>query len=150
LGEALQAAGRADEAADQYALVEAMQQLFAANGVRTDLELAAFFADHGNARRAVRLARAAYAERHTIFAADTLAWSLYQAGRAKTALSFAHESLRFGTQNSRLLYHAGVIEVALGHTDAARRDLRRALRLNPGFSPLDGPRAAAALAGLER
>jgi tetratricopeptide (TPR) repeat protein len=150
LGEALQAAGHAGEAADQYALVEAMQQLFAANGVRTDLELAAFFADHGNAHKAVQLARAAYAERHTIFAADAMAWSLYQADRATAALPFARESLRLGTQSSRLLYHAGMIEIALGHSAAARRHLRRALDLNPAFSPLDGPRAAAALAGLDR
>ena len=38
-GDALAAAGKVDEAAAQFALVEAIQQLHAANGVDTDLEL---------------------------------------------------------------------------------------------------------------
>jgi tetratricopeptide (TPR) repeat protein len=150
LGESLEAAGRSDEAADQYALVGAMQQLFAANGVRNDLELAAFFADHGDADEAVTLAFAGYAERPTIFAADTVAWALHRAGRSAEALPYVEEALRLGTQNSRLLYHAGVIEAAAGQIDVARQHLEQALALNPAFSPLDGSRAAAALQELDR
>ena len=150
LGEALQAAGRTAEAADQYALVEAEQQLFAANGVRTDLEMASFFADHGDPTRALALARAAYRERPSVLGADTLAWALYRAGRSREAAPYVTQSLRLGTQSSRILYHAGMIEIALGEIDAARIHLRRALALNPAFSPLDAPRAAAALAGLPR
>jgi tetratricopeptide (TPR) repeat protein len=150
LGESLEAAGRPDEAADQYALVGAMQQLFAANGVRNDLELAAFFADHGDADEAVTLALAGYAERPTVFAADTVAWALHRAGRSAEALPYVKEALRLGTQNSRLLYHAGVIEAAAGQIDLARQHLEQALALNPAFSPLDAPRAAAAFQELDR
>jgi tetratricopeptide (TPR) repeat protein len=150
LGETLQAAGRTREASDQYALVAAMQQLFAANGVRTDMELAAFFADHGDAAEAVTLARRAYAERPSIFGADTLAWALYRDGRATEAAPLLRSSLRLGTRNSRLLYHAGMIELALGERAAARQHLAAALALNPHYSPLDAPRASAALASLDR
>jgi tetratricopeptide (TPR) repeat protein len=150
LGEALEAAGRTDEAADQYALVEAEQQLFAANGVRTDLEMASFFADHGDPTRALALARAAYRERPSVLGADTLAWALYGAGRSREAAPYLAKALRLGTQSSRILYHAGMIEIALGEIDSARDHLHQALGLNPAFSPLDAPRAAAALAGLAK
>jgi tetratricopeptide (TPR) repeat protein len=150
LGEALEAAGRPAAAADEYALAEGMQRLNAANGVQIDLELAAFFADHGDPAVAVRLARAAQRQRPTVFAADTLAWSLFRDGREQAAARYLAESLRLGTQNSRLLYHAGMIEAAVGHDDAARRLLRQALDLNPAFAPLDAPRAAAALRSLGR
>ncbi|MFC7757607.1 hypothetical protein ACFQY4_05735 [Catellatospora bangladeshensis] len=39
-----------------------------------------------------------------------------------------------------------MIELALGDRAGARRDLARALDLNPHFSPLDAPAAARALA----
>jgi tetratricopeptide (TPR) repeat protein len=148
LGEALQADGQVTEAEDQYALVEAEQKLFAANGVRTDMEMAAFFADHGDPAQAVTLAVAAYRERPSVQAADTLAWSLYQAGRSREAGPYLSLALRLGTKNSRMLYHAGMIEIALGQLAAARAHLSEALALNPAFSPLDAPRAAAALSGV--
>ena len=104
-------------------------------GMRVDLELAGFFADHGDAATALRLARRAHAERPTVFAADTLAWALYQSGRPQAALPFMHEALRLGTQSSRLLFHAGVIEATIGRDEAARTHLAAALSLNPAFSP---------------
>ena len=128
--------------------MEAEQQLFAANGVRTDLEMASFFADHGDPTRALALARAAYRERPSVLGADTLAWALYRAGHSAEAAPYLAKALHLGTQSSRILYHAGMIEIALGDTDSARDHLRQALGLNPAFSPLDAPRAAAALAGL--
>ena len=130
-------------------MAEAMQRLNATYGMRVDLELAGFFADHGDAVTALRLARRAYAERPTVFAADTLAWALYRAGRPRAALPYAHEALRLGTRSSRLRFHAGAIEAANGHENAARTHLAAALELNPAFSPLDAPRAAALLRELK-
>ena len=150
LGETLEAAGRIEAAKDEYALAEAMQRLNASYGMRVDLELAGFFADHGDASTALRLARRAHAERPTVFAADTLAWALYRIGRPQAALPFTHEALRLGTRSSRLLFHAGVIEAAIGRDVAARTHLAAALRLNPAFSPLEAPRAAALLKDLRR
>jgi tetratricopeptide (TPR) repeat protein len=150
LGETLEAAGQTDAAADEYALAEAMQRLNASYGMRVDLELAGFFADHGDAATAVRLAGRAYAERPTVFAADTLAWALYRSGRPRAALPYANEALRLGTTSSRLLFHAGAIEAATGRDEAARTHLAAALALNPAFSPLDAPRAAGLLRDLAR
>jgi tetratricopeptide (TPR) repeat protein len=150
LGETLEAAGHLEAARDEYALAEAMQRLNASQGMRVDLELAGFFADHGDAATALRLARRAHAERPTVFAADTLAWALYQSGRPRAALPFMREALRLGTRSSSLLFHAGVIEATVGRDEAARTHLAAALVLNPAFSPLDAPRAAALLEDLRR
>ena len=46
-GDVLQAAGRHAAAQREYALVRAEEQLYAANGVDVDVELALFDADHG-------------------------------------------------------------------------------------------------------
>jgi len=150
LGETLEAAGRADEAADQYALVGAIGQLLEANGVRQDLEIAAFLAEHGDdPDAAVTRARSAFAARPTVFGADTLAWALHAAGMDAEAAQYADQAVRLETGSSLLLYHAGVIEAANGETDLARDRLERALALNPDFSPLHAPRAEAALAALD-
>ncbi len=150
LGETLEAAGRADEAADQYALVGAIGQLLEANGVRQDLEIAAFLAEHGDdPDAAVTRARSAFAARPTVFGADTLAWALHAAGMNSEAAQYADQAVRLDTGSSLLLYHAGVIEAANGETDLARDRLERALALNPDFSPLHAPRAEAALAALD-
>ena len=85
-----------------------------------------------------------------MFAADTLGWALYQSGRPRAALPYLDEALRLGTQNSRLFFHAGAIEAAVGRVGAARAHLGAALALNPVFSPLDAPRAAALLKDLRR
>jgi tetratricopeptide (TPR) repeat protein len=145
LGEVQEAAGRPAEAAKQYELVRAMQQLFQANGVDTDLELALFDADHpldrSDPAAAAERARAAYARRPSIKAADTLAWSLFRAGQLTEARQYAQEALRLGTKDSLMLYHAGMIAQAQGDSAAARDYLGRALALNPRFSPLYGPLA---------
>ena len=149
LGEAEEAAGRKDAAAKQYQLVRAMQQLFQANGVDTDLELALFDADHGHdPAAAVERARAAYARRPSVKAADALAWALFKAGQLAEARRYADQALRLGTQDAIMLYHAGMIAQAQGDSAAARDFLSRALAHNPHFSPLYAPRAQQALATL--
>lgn len=148
LGETYEAAGRDAEARDEYALAEAMQVLLEANGVETDLELAAFFADHGDPQRAVELARDAYARTPSIRAADALAWALFTTDTIAEAAAYADEALRTGWRDSRALFHAGIIAEAAGELDLARARIRLALELNPGFSPLYAPVAADALARL--
>ncbi|MBS1965338.1 MAG: tetratricopeptide repeat protein [Chloroflexi bacterium SZAS-1] len=149
LGELYQADGQPAEATKQYELVQAMQQLFKANGVDTDLELALFDADHGaDAGATVALARAAYARRPSIKAADTLGWALLRAGQVDEARRYANEALRLGTRDALMLYHAGMIAQAQGDAAQARAWLNAALTLNPHFSPLFAPQARQALAAL--
>jgi tetratricopeptide (TPR) repeat protein len=148
LGETYEAAGRNGEAQQQYALVDAIEKLYRASGINTDLALAAFYANHGSLDRSLQLARDAYAAAPSIYAADALAWALYKEGRAAEAKPYSDEARRLGTPDAGILYHAGMIAGALGDADAAKSLLAKALETNPNFSLLQAPPARRALAEL--
>ena len=137
LGEAQEAAGRAAEAQNTYALVEAMQHLYAENGVNVDLELALFEANHGDPARAVELARRAYTAQPNVKAADALAWALYRAGRAGEAQRYSVEATRLGTPYPSFSFHAGMIALAQDDRDTALLELARAVDGAEALSPLD-------------
>ena len=146
LGDAYVALGRIDEGAAQYELVRKIEELNRANGVTVDLELARFEADHargpgGRPDAAVELAETAMAARPTVFAADTLAWALRQAGRPAEALPHARAAVRLGTADGILWYHLAVIEADLGMTEPAREHLARALATSPYLTIGDLPAA---------
>jgi tetratricopeptide (TPR) repeat protein len=146
LGELYDAAGKPAEAKRQYDLVRAMQQLNTGAGVDVDVELALFDADHGaDPAATVQRARAAYARRPNIYAADALAWALYAAGDHAAARHYSREALRLGTRDAALHYRAGMIAYALGDRDAARDYLEQALAINPYFSVRYAPTARATL-----
>jgi len=150
LGELYEADGDLTAAQEQYDLVTVMQQLNAAAGMNVDLEMALFNANHGTDHAAVvEEARAAYAERPTIYGADALAWALYQNGEYEEAWQYSEEALRLGTQDATLHFHAGMIAKERGAVATARQHLERALAINPYFSPLAGPIAQATLAALK-
>ncbi|MDJ0347272.1 tetratricopeptide repeat protein [Streptomyces sp. H10-C2] len=149
LGELLESLGRPGEARAQYAVLEAEQKLFAANGVVDDLNLGQYQADHGNPQLAVTLLTAEWGRRHNVLVADALGWALHRAGRDDQALPLAREANRLGWRDATLRYHRGVIEQAIGDDQAARTDLAGALSANPVFSPLRAPDARARLASLQ-
>jgi tetratricopeptide (TPR) repeat protein len=141
LGDAQAASGDARAAGQSYALAHAEIQLFEAAGVIVDVDLAIFEADHGDPRSALDHAKAAYATAPTVRAADAMAWALHRLGRDAEAADSAIEALRLGSIDPILRYHAGAIEAALGEVDEARRDLQRALDLDPGFSAVGAAEA---------
>lgn len=149
-GDLLTSLGRKPEAQAQYATVDTWRRLAAAGGVRTDLEMALFEADHGDPGRAVEQARAEWQRRHSIHVADALAWSLHRAGNDREALTYARQAAATGYRNATFAYHRGMIENALGLTAEARTSLRSALDLDPHFSPLHAVDARTALADLNR
>ncbi len=136
LGDLYQLNGQEDQAAQQYGLVGVIQQLNQAAGMSVDMELALFEADYGDPALALQLARRAYAARPSIYAADVLGWALHRNNRTAEAQIYSEESLRLGTQDALLYYHAGVIAEALGNKEMARLHLQRALEINPAFSIL--------------
>jgi tetratricopeptide (TPR) repeat protein len=142
LGDLYRRAGRTAAARRQYALIGAIRRLLAANGVKTDLEVALFQADHGiRLREALRLARIAQRDRPGIEGDDVLAWTLARNGRCGEAVRYSRLALRLGTQDALKFFHRGMIERCLGHEAAGRSWLRRALALNAHFSLLWAPPA---------
>ncbi len=136
LGDLYTLTGQPEKAAEQYGLVGVIQQLNQAGGMSVDLELALFEADYGDPATALALARQAYAARPSIYAADALAWALHRNGLDAEAQPYSAESLRLGTRDALLHYHAGVIAQALGDNEMASQHLQTALEINPAFSLL--------------
>jgi len=149
LGDLYATLGRDGLAAEQYAVVEATRAIARANGVNVDLEVALFDADHGDPVSALAAAEAEWARRKGVHVADAYAWALYANGRYDEAARISRRALALGTRNALFLFHAGMIELARGRDDAARRLLREAIATNPHFSILHAATAGTALAELE-
>src|ERR671937_1366778 len=146
LGDVLHASGHERQARREYALVWAIERLFAANGVRTELQTAVFDLDHGrNVADALARARTAYTSAPGIYAEDALAWGLFRVGRCEQARAHSAHALRLGTRDALLVFHRAMIERCLGRREAAAAFFRRALALNPHFSILWAPVARRAL-----
>ncbi len=127
--------GQDDKAREQFALVETLHEIFAANGGRDDLALAEYEADHGDADRAVAYARAEWRQRKSVVVADALAWALHRAGRDQEALIFADKAVSRGWRNALFFHHRAEIRRALGDVPGAAADTQRARRDNPSFDP---------------
>jgi tetratricopeptide (TPR) repeat protein len=142
LGDLYRAHGDARLAREQYGLMDVIQKLFVANGVKVDLEMALFYVDHGlRPAKALALARAAYRERPSIDGNDVLAWALMRARQCKAALPYSRRALHLGTRDALKYFHRGMLERCLGNRPQARAWFRRAVALNPHFSVLWGPLA---------
>jgi tetratricopeptide (TPR) repeat protein len=140
LGDLYRATGDHVHAAREYALIGVIEKLLAANGVKNDLDIALFDADHGIALpHALTLARKGYLDRPSIFGDDVLGWVLARNGRCGEALAYSSRSLRLGTEDALKLFHRGWIAACLGNRAAAASWYRRALALNPRFSVLWAP-----------
>jgi tetratricopeptide (TPR) repeat protein len=149
LGQLYEATGDAAQAEAQYDLLRAIQQLNAGSGMNVDLELALFEAAHGDPAAALAMARRAYEQRPSIYAADALAWAAYRAGDYATAGEKIAEALRLNTRDALLFYHAGQIAAARGETQDALTYLDKALSLNPAFD-FSAAREATATAAVLR
>jgi tetratricopeptide (TPR) repeat protein len=146
LADTLHVSGDEAGAEREYALVGALERIFAANGVRTELQTALFDLDHDrDVAGALQRARAARSAAPGIYADDVLAWALFKSRRCGEARRYSTQALRLGTRDALLVFHRAMIERCLGHTATAEGWFRRALELNPHFSLLWAPVARKAL-----
>ena len=147
-GELLESVGRAPQAREQYDLLAAQQQLYAAQGSVDDLAASQVAADHGNPADALRSAQQEWTRHQSVFSADALAWALHVNGRDSEAVAYTDKAAKLGSRNAIFAYHRGMILVSLGRAADARAALSQALVINPHFSPLAAPRARQALTDL--
>jgi tetratricopeptide (TPR) repeat protein len=143
------AAGDAARAAQDRGTILAIAELSAASGSVHDRTLALYLANHRlEPQRAVDLATAELQARKDVYGYDALAWALLAAGRPAEADAAMQSALAFGTRDAKLLYHAGMIRLALGDVARAREHIEAALALDPSFDALQAARAREALARL--
>jgi tetratricopeptide (TPR) repeat protein len=110
-------------------------------------ELSLFLANHDlEPAAALELAKKDLDVRRDVYAYDTLAWALHKNGRHADAAEALKESLKLGTRDAGLVYHAGMIRLALGDKEKGKELVRQALAINPHFSALQAERARQALA----
>ena len=140
-GELLESAGRLDDARSQYRLLGEQQRLYAAQGSADDVTAALLAADHGDPAEAVRLAKAEWSRRQSIFSAEALAWALHAADRDAEALPLIEQARALGRRDATVDYRRGMILARLGPARAgeAIAALDEALATNPHFSPLHAP-----------
>jgi tetratricopeptide (TPR) repeat protein len=143
LGDLYHLAGNLAKAGRQYDLVRVIERLNRANGVNIDLESSLFDIDHSFDRpAALKSARAEYARRKSIHAADALGWALYANGRYAEARRYARKALRLGTHSALFHFHAAMIDWRLGRLRGARAHLEQVAEFNPNFSFWHKERAA--------
>jgi tetratricopeptide (TPR) repeat protein len=130
------AAGQPAAAAQAYQLVGAIEQLYKANGVNVDLELALFDADHVPGAAALARARAGFRVRPSYLGHEVVAWNLYRAGRLAEARREMASALAVGSDDPLLRFQASVVADAVGDDGAARQNLAIVLGGNPRFSSL--------------
>jgi tetratricopeptide (TPR) repeat protein len=134
LGDLYAKSGNPEEAQKQYQLVEYIGLLGHINQVLHNRDLALFYADHDmKLTEALDLAQKELEVRHDVYTWDALAWVLFKNGKLTEAGGASKKALRLGTQDSLLLFHAGMIAEALGQREQARSELKEALRINPHF-----------------
>lgn len=149
LGDLYKIAGRDREAKDQYELVEQIGRLSAANGNLYNRSLALFYADHDlKTEEAYQMTAKEYETRRDIYGADALAWTALKTGKIDEAMEKSKAAMRLGTKDARLFYHAGMIALSAGDKATARKNLRRALELNPDFQILQAEICRKTLANL--
>lgn len=150
LGDVYIKMGRHDEARKQFELVEYIAQLSVLNKTVYNRELAMFYADHDiKLPESVTLASKELEIRKDIYSWDVFAFALYKNGDYKGAADADVHAVALGTPDPLLLFHAGVIQRALGNDRRATDYLRRALALNPEFHVLYADVARSDLRDLE-
>lgn len=145
LGDLYSVTGDTKAAEQKYALVEAIWKLNKANGVRGDIQIAQFYADHDrNLPEALRLAQEEVKTRKNVYVYDTLAWCYYKNGRYAEAKENIELALKKQSPEALFLFHKGLIYGKCGDNQTARTALYQAMSLNAYFHPIYAPVAIAA------
>ncbi len=131
LAEALQMAGRTDEAKRAFAEFEQKSLLETNRADNSNHELIYYYAEYANdPPKALEVAKREIARRHDVFTLDAYAWALYVNGQYGEARKQIEAALAVGIRNAKMFDHAGEISLKAGDKRAAARYLRQSAELN--------------------
>jgi Flp pilus assembly protein TadD len=136
LADAQRALGQNAQAQQTQALIFAVERLGNAYRINDRL-LSVYYSGHSvRLDDALRIARREAARRgEEIFAQDTLAWAAAMDGHWQEAYRAIRSAMRLQTQDSRILFHAAIIESHFRRCSAANNNIRKAVSLNSHFDP---------------
>ena len=131
LAQALQLAGKTDDASKAFAEFEQKSLLESNRGDNSNHELIFYYADYaGQPTRALEVAQREIARRHDVFTLDSYAWALYRNGQYADARKQIESALAVGIRDAKIFRHAGEIALKSGDKGAAERYLRASAELN--------------------
>jgi uncharacterized protein (TIGR03790 family) len=124
-------AGEYDKAAERYRVILGNKS----DDVAALNNLAFYLATRaGKPGDAVPMARRAYTLSHgNPTVADTYAWALYLTGDLPQAARYVGAAVRGAPNSVEIRYHAAAIFLAGGQVDVAKRELAKALELDPAL-----------------
>ena len=130
--------GGTADASRQFETVRFIEQLGAIQATVFDRILIRFDLDHGAASDAtLAKARASLAAQPDATGHDTVAWALYRLGRTAEAATESASAGGTTSADARILFHAGAIALADGHTATGRAVLQRAIKLGAALDPIE-------------
>ncbi len=134
LAEALQLAGRTEEAKKAFAEFEQKSLLETSRGDNSNRELIFYYTNYANEpAKALQVAQREYARRHDVYTLDAYAWALHVSGQNTEARRQIATALAVGIRDAKLFHHAGEIVLSLGDRASAEHYLRQSAELNaPG------------------
>ena len=131
LAQALQLAGKTDEANKAFIDFEQKSLLETNRGDNSNHELIFYYADYAQQpAKALEVAQREIARRHDVFTLDSYAWALYQNGQYAEARKQIDAALAVGVRDAKILRHAGEIALKSGDKAAAEKYLRESAELN--------------------
>jgi tetratricopeptide (TPR) repeat protein len=131
LAQALQLAGKMDDANQAFAEFEQKSLLETNRGDNSNHELIFYYADYARQpEKALEVARREFARRHDVFTLDCYAWALYGNGEYAAARKQIETALAVGIRDAKIFRHAGEIALKSGDRMAGERYLRESAGLN--------------------
>jgi len=120
LAQALQLAGRAEEAKQAFVQFEQRSLLETNRADNSNHELIFYYADYASQpAKALEVARREYARRHDVFTLDCYAWALHVNGQNEEALKQIDTALAVGIRDAKIFRHAREIALAAGDRPTA-------------------------------
>jgi tetratricopeptide (TPR) repeat protein len=131
LAQALQLAGKADEANLAFAQFEQKSLFETGRGDNSNHELIFYYVDYAKQpEKALEVAQREIARRHDVFTLDSYAWALYANGQYVEARKQIETALAVGVRDAKIFRHAGEIALKSGDRAVAEHFLRESSELN--------------------